>query len=101
MVLERPGFASDARFADNTRRVQNRAALQEEIESVFAEMSAQQVAERLERGQIAYAQQRELEEFWEHPQLAARGRVAEVGSPLGPLPALLPATVNEAWAGAL
>ena len=97
VVLERPGFANDARFADNTRRVQNRGALQEEIESVFAGMTASEVAERMERGQIAYAEQRELEAFWEHPQLAARGRVAEVGSPVGPLPALLPATTSEAW----
>ena len=97
VVLERPGFASDVRFADNTRRVQNRAALQEEIESVFAGMTAKQVAERMERGQIAYAEQRELEEFWEHPQLLARGRVAEVGSPVGLLPALQPATTSNEW----
>ena len=97
VVLERPGFAGDARFADNSRRVQNREALQEEIESVFAGMTAEEVAERMERGQIAYAEQRELEAFWEHPQLTARGRVAEVGSPVGPLPALLPATTSDAW----
>lgn len=97
VVLERPGLASDARFADNSRRVQNRGALQEEIEAVFAGMTAPEVAERMEQGQIAYAEQRDLEGFWEHPQLAARGRVAEVGSPVGPLPALLPATANETW----
>ncbi len=97
VVLEMPGFASDTRFADNTRRVQNRAALQAEIESVFAAMTGRQITERMERGQIAYAQLRELDEFWEHPQLAARGRVGEVSSPVGPLPALLPAAVNETW----
>ena len=97
VVLEMPAFASDPRFADNTRRVQNRAALQAEIESVFAAMTGRQITERMERGQIAYAQLRELDEFWEHPQLAARGRVGEVKSPVGPLPALLPAAVNETW----
>jgi itaconate CoA-transferase len=97
VVLEMPAFASDTRFADNTRRVQNRAALQAEIESVFAAMTARQITERMERGQIAYAQLRELDEFWEHPQLLARSRVVEVGSPVGPLPALLPAAVNETW----
>ncbi|MCY3991481.1 MAG: CaiB/BaiF CoA-transferase family protein [Caldilineaceae bacterium] len=97
VVLERTGFASDARFVDNSRRVQNREALREEIESVFAGMTTSEVAEKMERGQIAYAEQRELEGFWEHPQLVARGRVAEVGSPVGPLPAMLPATENEAW----
>ena len=97
VVLEMPAFASDTRFADNTRRVQNRAALQAEIETVFAAMTARQITERMERGQIAYAQLRELDEFWEHPQLLARSRVVEVGSPVGPLPALLPAAVNETW----
>ena len=97
VVLEMPAFASDTRFADNTRRVQNRAALQAEIESVFAAMTGRQITERMERGQIAYAQLRELDEFWDHPQLLARSRVVEVGSPVGPLPALLPAAVNETW----
>ena len=31
-----------------------------------------------------------MHEVWEHPQLTARGRWREVGSPAGPLPALLP-----------
>jgi crotonobetainyl-CoA:carnitine CoA-transferase CaiB-like acyl-CoA transferase len=31
-----------------------------------------------------------MREFWQHPQLAARERWREVGSPVGPLPALLP-----------
>jgi len=96
-VLERPEFASDARFSDNVRRVQNRAALRAELESIFAGMTVTQVAERMGRAQIAYAELRELEAFWEHPQLAARGRVAEVASPAGTLPALLPATTSAAW----
>ena len=97
VVLDRPEIAGDARFLDNMRRVQNRAALRAEIESVFAGMTASEVAERMERGKIAYAALRELEEFWAHPQLAARGRVAEVESPVGPLPAMLPATTSESW----
>ena len=31
-----------------------------------------------------------MHEVWEHPQLKARERWREVGSPAGPLPALLP-----------
>ena len=31
-----------------------------------------------------------MHEVWEHPQLAARSRWCEVGSPAGPLPAMLP-----------
>ena len=81
-------MATDSRFADNTQRVQNRAALRQEIESVFAGLTAEEVAARMERAQIANAELRDVEAFWEHPQLLARGRVAEVESPVGPLPAL-------------
>lgn len=97
VVLERAGFANDARFADNPRRVQNRAALREEIEAFFADSTVSEVAERMERGQIAYGELRDVEVFWEHPQLAARDRVKTVDSPVGPLPALLPATTSEEW----
>ena len=31
-----------------------------------------------------------MQEVWDHPQLAARKRWREVGSPAGPLPAMLP-----------
>ena len=96
-VLERAEVATDSRFADNTQRVQNRAALRQEIESIFAGLTATEVAARMERAQIANAELRDVEDFWEHPQLLARGRVAEVESPVGPLPALQPATTNEAW----
>ena len=97
-VLEKPEVASDSRFADNTQRVQNRAALREEIESIFADLTAAEATARMEQAQIANAELRDVEAFWTHPQLVARGRVAEVGSPVGTLPALQPATTNEAWA---
>ncbi len=35
-------------------------------------------------------------DLWAHPQLHARGRFGEVGSPVGPLPTLLPPGRTEA-----
>ncbi len=96
-VLERPEVATDARFVDNTRRIQNREALRKEIESIFADFTAAEVESRMEQAQIAHARLRNMKEFWEHPQLQARGRIGEVESPVGPLPALLPATTSEEW----
>ena len=96
-VLEKPEVASDSRFADNTQRVQNRAALREEIESIFSGLTVTEATARMERAQIANAELRDVEAFWAHPQLVARGRVAEVESPVGPLPALQPATTSEEW----
>ena len=48
------------------------------------------MVERLEAAQIANARVNTMHEVWEHPQLKARGRWREVGSPVGALPAMLP-----------
>jgi itaconate CoA-transferase len=48
------------------------------------------VVERLERAQIANARVNTMHDVWAHPQLKARGRWTEVGSPQGPVPAMLP-----------
>jgi crotonobetainyl-CoA:carnitine CoA-transferase CaiB-like acyl-CoA transferase len=48
------------------------------------------VAERLEAAQIANARVNTMHEVWAHPQLKARRRWREVGSPVGLLPAMLP-----------
>ena len=45
---------------------------------------------RLEAAQIANARLNTVQEFWDHPQLAARDRWREVDSPVGRLRALLP-----------
>ena len=97
LVLKKPEVASDSRFADNTQRVQNRAALREEIESIFSGLTVSEATVRMEQAQIANAELRDVETFWAHPQLVARGRVAEVESQVGPLPALQPATTSDEW----
>jgi itaconate CoA-transferase len=48
------------------------------------------VLARLDRAQIANAQVNSMAEVWAHPQLKERGRWCEVGTPAGPIPALLP-----------
>jgi itaconate CoA-transferase len=89
-VLEQPEMAEDKRFATNSDRVANREALDKEIEGVFKRFSAEEVIERLEEAQIANARMRTVHDFVDHPQLEARDRWGEVGSPVGPLRALLP-----------
>ena len=89
-VLAQPALATDARFAGNAQRVAARDALREIIVEAFRPLSAPQVVERLEAAQIANARVNTMHEVWAHPQLKARGRWREIGSPAGPLPALLP-----------
>jgi crotonobetainyl-CoA:carnitine CoA-transferase CaiB-like acyl-CoA transferase len=67
-----------------------RDALRQVIVDTFALLTAPQVVERLEAAQIANARVNTMHDVWAHPQLAARKRWREVGSPVGPLPALLP-----------
>jgi itaconate CoA-transferase len=60
------------------------------IEQAFGTMTAEQAVAKLDAAGIANARINSPEEVWQHPQLKARGRWREVGSPIGPLPALLP-----------
>ncbi len=90
VALGRPEMASDELFDDNSRRVENREALEEEISAVFGGLSSEEAIERLEKAGIANARLRTVREFIEHPQLEARGRWREVGSPAGSLRAPLP-----------
>lgn len=89
-VLLQPQLATDERFTANYKRVAERAALRQIIVDAFSSLTAAQVVERLEAAQIANARVNTMHEVWEHPQLKARGRWTEVGSPKGALPAMLP-----------
>ena len=87
-VLRRPELAGDERFATNPARVRNREPLRQAIESAFASLSSEQVIDRLEAARIAYARMNSVAEYLAHPQLAGRRR--DIGSPSGPLTAVLP-----------
>jgi itaconate CoA-transferase len=89
-VLQDAALASDPRFDSNARRNEHRAALQAIILDVFARLSTEQVLQRLDAAQIANARMNDMAGLWAHPQLKARGRWQEVGSPAGSIPALLP-----------
>jgi itaconate CoA-transferase len=94
-VLEQPALANDERFASNSERVENRDDLHQEIEAILEELSSQEAIERLDDAKIANARMRTVRDFLDHPQLEARGRWREVGSPVGPLRALLPPAIMD------
>jgi len=89
-VLGQAALSRDARFSSSPARMRNRDAMHAEIEKVFGKLTAAQVEERLEAAGIANARLNTMQEFWDHPQLAARGRWANVDSPAGELKALKP-----------
>jgi itaconate CoA-transferase len=89
-VLRQPELAQDPRFSSNAARTAARAELYQLIVGVFAALNADQVIERLDAAQIANAHMNDMHDLWEHPQLKARHRWAEVATPAGAVPALLP-----------
>lgn len=96
-VLRQPELATDARFKSNALRVTHRDALQPRIAQVFRGLTAEEVIARLEQAQIANAHVRDMHDVWTHPQLQARQRWTTVGSPAGPIPALLPPATNSTF----
>jgi itaconate CoA-transferase len=98
-VLSQPELAHDPRYDNNTKRTAARAEVVAMIEKVFSTMTAERVIEKLEAAGIANARMNTPEEVWNHPQLQARNRWREVGSPVGTIPAPLPpATFSSAEA---
>ena len=87
-VLGRPDLVADERFAANPDRVKHDDELTEIIEGVLGSMTPDEVVARLDAAGIASARLRTPAEFAAHPQLASRWR--EVGTPAGPVRALLP-----------
>jgi len=96
-VLRQPELQADERFSANYRRTANRQSLRDIIVGTFAQLSAEQILERLEDAQIANAKVNDMHGVWAHPQLRARHRWVEVDSPRGRLPALLPPATNNAF----
>ena len=97
-VLRQPTLAEDARFISNSQRTANRDALRDLIVAAFADLSIEQVTQRLEDAQIANARVNDMAGVWAHPQLQARARWSQVDSPAGMLPALLPPASSSAFA---
>lgn len=94
-VLQQPELATDQRFSSNSKRVQNRAELEKIVTAVFHQLSSEAAASRLDDARIAHARMNSVEEFLEHPQLAARNRWREIDSPVGPLRAMVPPVTME------
>ncbi len=90
IVLERPGLATDPRFNSAPSRVAHRDELHAAILEVFGSLDAADVTQRLEKAQIANARMNTIQEFLDHPQLAARDRWHNIDSPVGKLSALIP-----------
>lgn len=95
-VLEREDLAEDSRFKGNAGRAGHRDRLEPIIAGVLSSLSTEEAVRRLDRAGIATARINDMAALWAHPQLAARHRWRDFGTPAGRLPGLLPVT-GEGW----
>ena len=96
-ILGDAALATDERFSSNIKRVANRDALKAIILDRFAALTAPQVVALLDAAGIANANVNEMRDVWAHPQLAARDRWRDIGTPQGVIPALLPPATPDTF----
>ena len=100
-VLGAPELARDPRFESNAARSGNRQQLALILQERLAQLRAADLITLLDAASIANASVNSLEGLRQHPQLRARGRWAEIASPAGPLPALRPPPLSDAYTAAM
>ncbi len=97
VVLENSALAQDERFNMNFKRNERRAELLAIIDACFSKLTSEQLIARLEKAQIANAHLNDMSGLWNHEQLKARNRWAEVATSVGNIPALLPPGLNDSY----
>jgi len=96
-VLQLPALAQEEKFSQNSKRHENRTELEKIIVDCFSNLNIEQVTQLLENASIANARMNDMQGLWNHPQLASRNRWAQIESPVGEVPALLPPGVNNQY----
>jgi len=94
-VLEQPALKTDPRFSSNPKRSAARKELFGVIAQAFSTLAAEQIVARLDSAQIGNARMNDMSEVWDHAQLAARKRWAEVDTPVGKIRAMRPPGMPE------
>lgn len=89
-VLLRPELADDERFAGNAARVAHRDLIDCIATESFATIDVAELVRRLDEAGIANGRINNIQEVWDHPQLAARARWDSVPIPDGEIPVLIP-----------
>jgi formyl-CoA transferase len=80
-LLDRPGWLTDPDYADDTRRVRNRAALAREIEAVTIERPRKQWLDLFEANGLPCGPINNYEQVFADPHIRERGLVVETDHP--------------------
>lgn len=97
VVLENSDLGKHPDFHNNSLRSANREALRGLVNSAFAELGIEDVRDRLDRANIAYAGVNDMADVWQHPQLAALNRIRQVDTPEGAIDTFLPPGNNNSF----
>jgi len=88
-LLDRPGWLTNPDYADDTRRVKNRASLAREIEAVTVQRPRQHWLVLLDANGIPSGPINNYEQVFADPHIRARGLIAETDHPeLGRIPTI-------------
>jgi crotonobetainyl-CoA:carnitine CoA-transferase CaiB-like acyl-CoA transferase len=74
-------WADDSRYSTNQRRIENRAALIEEIEAVMRQRTSAEWLEILDRHHVPCGPLLSIADIFQHPQVLARDNAVEVDHP--------------------
>ncbi|ORA11276.1 formyl-CoA transferase [Mycobacterium arosiense ATCC BAA-1401 = DSM 45069] len=96
-MIGEPQLADDPSLIGNARRVNARRRLDETITRWTSQRSLTQVQTAAHEHRIGYARLNQVADVLSHPQLTERHRWVAVGSPVGPISALLPPFDSEQW----
>ena len=89
-ILQRDDLADDERFRTNSDRVRNRAVLDEAIVEWCARHDLAHVQKTADEAGIGNSRYNVPSEVLVHPQLSERDRWRTIGTPAGPIRAILP-----------
>ena len=81
-MLGRPDLATDARFATNGKRVENRVEMTRVLQAIFSTRSTKEWVEALEAAGVANGPINNLAQVFEEPQVKARGVKIELEHPV-------------------
>jgi formyl-CoA transferase len=90
IVLDDETIAEDPRFVTNPARVANRVELHALIGARFATLPTDTAIALLDKATVANSRLNSVADFLDHPVLAQRARWQGIGTPNGPIEALLP-----------
>jgi len=80
-ALGQRNWADDSRYSTNQRRIENRAALIEDIEAVMRQRTSAEWLKILDRHHVPCGPLLSLADIFQHPQVLARDNAVEVDHP--------------------